>query len=119
MLGIYARISKEKELGKDRSINDQIKSGKDLAEKLNLNYEIYIDEGYSGTLDIEERPELIKLVDDILSKKITYVFAYDQSRLERNKDVWAKLYNLFRGCKLNCVKSTGLVFLTTTNRLNF
>lgn len=100
MLGIYARISKEKELGKDRSINDQIKSGKDLAEKLNLNYEIYVDEGYSGTLDIEERPELIKLVDDILSKKITHVFAYDQSRLERNKDVWAKLYNLFQDKKI-------------------
>lgn len=100
MLAIYARISREKLEGKDRSINDQVQTGKELAEKLKLDYEVYIDEGYSGTLDIEDRPELMKLVEDILNKKITHVFAYDQSRLERNKDVWSKLYGIFQDKKV-------------------
>ncbi|WP_087094080.1 recombinase family protein [Elizabethkingia anophelis] len=100
MLGIYARISKEKEEGKDRSINDQVLSGKELAVNLGLNYEIYIDEGLSGTLDVEERPGLMQLIEDILNKKITHVFAYDQSRLERNKDVWSKLYSIFQDKKI-------------------
>lgn len=100
MLAIYARISREKEDGKDRSINDQVQTGKELAKKLNLSCEVYIDEGYSGTLDIEDRPELMRLVEDILSKKITHVFAYDQSRLERNKDVWSKLYGIFQDKKV-------------------
>ncbi|QQM25156.1 recombinase family protein [Elizabethkingia sp. M8] len=100
MLGIYARISREKEEGKDRSINDQVLSGKELAAKLGLKYEVYIDEGLSGTLDIEERPGLMQLIEDILSKKITHAFAYDQSRLERNKDVWSKLYTIFQDKKV-------------------
>lgn len=100
MLAIYARISREKLEGKDRSINDQVQTGKELAEKLKLDYEVYIDEGYSGTLDIEDRPELMRLVEDILNKKITHVFAYDQSRLERNKDVWSKLYGIFQDKKV-------------------
>ncbi|OPB98208.1 hypothetical protein BAS10_06130 [Elizabethkingia meningoseptica] len=96
MLGIYARISREKDDGKDRSINDQILSGKELAAELGLKYDTYIDEGLSGMLDIEERPGLMQLIEDILNKKITHVFAYDQSRLERNKDVWSKLYSIFQ-----------------------
>ncbi|WP_052248526.1 recombinase family protein [Chryseobacterium taiwanense] len=100
MLGIYARISKEKEDGKDRSINDQVELGKSLAKNLDIPYEIYIDEGYSGTLDVHNRPGLAKLVEDIFDNKITHVFSFDQSRLERNKDIWAKLYNLFQNKKI-------------------
>ncbi|MDR6921225.1 recombinase family protein [Chryseobacterium sp. 2987] len=100
MLGIYARISKEKEEGKDRSINDQVELGKSLANKLGISYNIYIDEGYSGSLDIDNRPGLANLVEDIFDNKITHVFSFDQSRLERNNDIWAKLYNLFQNKKV-------------------
>jgi site-specific DNA recombinase len=96
MLGIYARISREKEEGKDRSINDQVESGKELAKKLDLDYDVYVDEGFSGTLDIEDRPEMLRLIDDVINKKISHVFAYDQSRLERNNDVWSKLFVIFK-----------------------
>lgn len=100
MLGIYARISREKEENKDRSINDQVKLGKEYAKEHKLKYEIYIDEGFSGTLDIQERPSLDKLVLDIFDKKITSVFSYDQSRLERNNIVWTKLYSIFTEKKI-------------------
>ncbi|THV60591.1 recombinase family protein [Chryseobacterium candidae] len=112
MLGIYARISREKEEGKDRSINDQVELGKTLASKLGISYTIYIDEGYSGALDIDNRPGLSKLVEDVFDNKITHVFSFDQSRLERHKDVWAKLYNLFQSKKIK-------LFFNTTGEFDF
>ena len=64
MIAIYCRISREKEAGKDRSINDQKLSGIELAKKLNILYRVYIDEGISGTLPINERPALSDLISD-------------------------------------------------------
>ena len=82
MLAIYCRISKEKEEGKDRSINDQKQLGIDLANDLNIPYKVFIDEGISGTLPIEKRPEFSLLLDEIENHKFTHLYAYDQSRLE-------------------------------------
>ena len=42
MLGIYCRISKEKEQGKDKSIEDQRLVGIELANKLGVEFEVYI-----------------------------------------------------------------------------
>ena len=61
MLGIYCRISREKEAGKDRSIADQKALGIELAQKHRTEYKVYIDEGYSGTLEnIKDRPAFSK-----------------------------------------------------------
>jgi len=119
MLGIYARISREKEDNKDRSINDQIKLGKEYAKEHKLKYELYIDEGFSGTLDIQERPSLEKLVLDVFANKITRVFAYDQSRLERNNIVWTKLYSFFteKKVKLHFHTSGDFDFASDNNYL--
>ena len=86
MLAIYCRISQEKLEGKDRSINDQKLLGIDLAKSLSLSYEVYIDEGISGTKDIKDRPAFASMLDDIADGKITHVYAYDQSRLERSPE---------------------------------
>ncbi len=43
MLGIYCRISRLKEDGKDRSIDDQRLTGIEFAKKNNLEYKVYID----------------------------------------------------------------------------
>ncbi|WP_295230339.1 recombinase family protein [uncultured Chryseobacterium sp.] len=95
MLAIYARVSQDKDDEKN-SIETQIALGKTYAQTKGLSYEIYEDNGVSGTLEIEKRPALYELVKDIASKKITHVFSYDQSRLERNNAVWSTLYLLFQ-----------------------
>ncbi|WP_053069189.1 recombinase family protein [Bizionia psychrotolerans] len=103
MLGIYCRISKEKEEGKDRSINDQKELGIQKAKELGLEYKFFIDEGYSGTLEnINDRPEFSKLIDDIQDGLITSVYAYDQSRIERNPQVRFVIKKILRenGIKL-------------------
>ncbi|MGV1019729.1 recombinase family protein [Empedobacter falsenii] len=87
MLGIYTRTSNSKTNKNDFSIEDQINAGIILAQKLNLEYKIFEDKGISGTnLD---RPALMELMHEIKSKQVTYVFAYDQSRIERSMDIWS------------------------------
>ncbi len=109
MLGIYCRISKEKENGKDCSINDQEKTGIELAKKLNINFEVYKDEGISGVLSIDQRPSLNKLLDDIYSGKIHSVFVYDQSRLERSPEARFALNKVFKKENIKIYTESGLV----------
>lgn len=95
MLAIYARLSQDK--GDNiSSIENQIYFGKEYAKKLNLSYKIYQDVGVSGTLPIEQRSALLSMMEDILSKKITDVYAYEQSRLERNTETWRSLCLFFK-----------------------
>lgn len=109
MLGIYCRISKDKEDGKDRSINDQKLLGIELAKKLGVDYEVYIDEGLSGTLSIEDRPSLFKLVQDGENGKIKMFYYYDQSRLEREPETYLTLTKLFTKKKIRCFTNVGEV----------
>lgn len=96
MLGIYCRISRLKEEGKNFSIPDQKAKGIDKAKELNLDFKIYIDEGISGSSDIDTRPGFASLMKDIKNGKITHIFAVDQSRLERNPQVRFIINNIFK-----------------------
>lgn len=97
MLGIYCRISREKEEGKDRSIADQEGLGIELAQNLKTSYKVYIDEGYSGTLEnIKDRPAFSNMIDDIQDGIIDSVFVFDQSRLERNPQIRYFIKKIFR-----------------------
>ena len=108
MIGIYARISREKE-DIDRSIQDQIQTGIELANKLNESYAIYQEEeGTSGSLSIPQRPQLQRLVNDIIEGNITAIFAFDQSRLERNEETRYVLKRLFKDYKTKVYFNTGL-----------
>jgi len=109
MIAIYCRISREKEAGKDRSINDQKLSGIELAKKLNIPYRVYIDEGISGTLPIHERPALSNLISDIYSKEISKIYVYDQSRLERSPEARFILKDLFIKENIELYTESGLV----------
>lgn len=86
MLGIYCRISRDKEEGKDRSIKEQRLSGEALAKKLDMSFQVFIDEGVSGTWELEDRPAFFELIKDLTNKKgnITTIYAYDASRLYRS-----------------------------------
>jgi DNA invertase Pin-like site-specific DNA recombinase len=85
-IGIYARVSTQKQADKGISIEDQIRRGKDYCHKNKYTYEIFKDEGYSGDLPIEERPALTKLFEKIFlkNKEIDGIFVVDFDRLTRN-----------------------------------
>ncbi len=87
-IGIYCRISRLKGEGKDKSINDQKLLGIAQADKLGYHYELYIDEGLSAASDdINDRPEFKRLLDDMKEGKLHAIYAYDQSRFERNPQI--------------------------------
>lgn len=109
MLGIYCRISREKEEGKDRSIKEQELSGIQQAKELKVSYRIYKDEGFSGTLPIDKRPELSRLIDDIYSGVVTKVYVYDQSRLERSLESRFALNKVFKEENIEVYTDSGLV----------
>jgi DNA invertase Pin-like site-specific DNA recombinase len=109
MLGIYCRISRLKEDEKDRSIEDQQKTGIEFAKKSNLAYKIYVDEGISGTKPVSERPALSNLLDDIAEGLIKSVFVYDQSRLERNPQIRFALKDTFKNNNVTLFNINGEV----------
>jgi site-specific DNA recombinase len=89
MLAIYCRISGKKEEDLDTSIDTQIEKGKALALRLGLKYELFVDEGISGTKDeIEGRPQFANMLGEIKNKRISSVFTLYQDRLERNTLIW-------------------------------
>ena len=83
---IYARLSKEDDnkAGDDsESIKNQIALIQDYAEKQKISIcETYVDDGISGTTS--ERPDLERMINDIIEKKINMVITKDLSRLSRN-----------------------------------
>jgi site-specific DNA recombinase len=84
LVAIYCRISKEKN-GRDKSIDDQNKLGIEFAKLNGFNYKIYIDDGFSGTT--EERPVFQELLRDISFGEIDILWAYDNSRIEREPSI--------------------------------
>lgn len=98
MIGIYCRISKHKEKGKDVSIETQLQAGITFAKNEGMEFKSFIDEGISGTKDeIKDRPEFALMLDNIKKGVITRVFCFDQSRIERNNRIW----NLFTYTMIN------------------
>ena len=92
MLGIYCRISKKKPTDRDVSIESQTQSGINFAKEKGLSCKVFADVGITGTKsEIKARPAFAEMFDAIEKKKITAVYCYDQSRIERNSSVW----NLF------------------------
>ena len=95
MVGIYCRISKHKEEGKDVSIAVQKKYGIEFAKSEGMEFRVFVDEGVSGATDkISERPEFALLLNAIKNKEITHVYCYDQSRIERNNRIWSMFVSL-------------------------
>ncbi|MFD2589093.1 recombinase family protein [Croceitalea marina] len=84
VVAIYARISQEKD-DIDISIPQQIEQGKTFAKAKGLDYQIYKDEGYSGTLPATERPAMYQLLQDIVKKdsKIKILWGREMFRLYR------------------------------------
>lgn len=67
---LYCRLSKDDDLqGESNSITNQKEILKQYAKENNLNiFDIYIDDGYSGTNF--ERPDFKRMIQDIKDKKV-------------------------------------------------
>ncbi|OMP29735.1 recombinase family protein [Mangrovimonas sp. DI 80] len=81
MIAIYTRLSKQDDLS--NSIQNQLREGQEFAN--GRPYTHYNEgEGISGGAKKEDRPELMRLLNDIENKKISIVWFRTQDRLERN-----------------------------------
>jgi len=99
MLAIYTRISKKKSEGKDTSIETQQNLGTIFADKHFMKYQYFSDRGFTGTND--DRPEFQDMIWAIKKGKITAVWVYDQSRLERNEEIWMMFQGLIVAHKID------------------
>lgn len=82
--GLYIRVSTEHQVKEGYSIEAQKRSLKKFAKNQNWNiFDIYADEGISGK-NIENRPEVKRLINDIKTKKIDVVLLYKFDRLTRD-----------------------------------
>ena len=86
MLGIYCRTSKSR--SEKYTIENQKDAGINCAKKLGLGFQIYIDDGVSGTLDETIRGGLSDLFRDIRKGSIAAIYCIDQSRIERDTRTW-------------------------------
>ncbi|MDP9079865.1 MAG: recombinase family protein [Bacteroidota bacterium] len=82
-LGIYVRVSTEKQAEFGISIQDQIKRGTEVAKNLNWKFEIFEDAGISGMKNVRDRPGLNSLVDKINLYEIGGIYITDIDRLTR------------------------------------
>lgn len=93
---LYARRSTTDEGSQVRSVPDQIKSCKRLAERDGLNVVAIVKEnGSAKKPDIKKRPEFYKILDEIENGgKYNAILAYAPDRLSRNMLDGGRIINL-------------------------
>jgi site-specific DNA recombinase len=103
--GIYIRVSTEDQAKEGFSINAQ-KEKLTTYSKINNWHDItyYIDDGLSGK-NINERPNIIKLIDDVKNKKINNILIYKLDRLTRSVKDLINLIEIFENnnCSFNSI----------------
>ena len=86
MLAIYCRTSKARD--EKCTLETQKAGGLKCAKELGLDYQFYIDDGITGTKDENVREGLALIFSDMKKSKIKAVYCFDQSRIEKNTDIW-------------------------------
>jgi len=112
-IGIYCRVSTEEQKINGVSLDDQEKRGIDFCIQKGFTYEVFKDAGYSGTLNIEERPALNLLMEKIWTepKEIDGVYVVDFDRLTRDVETGFVLKNTFQESNISLFDSNGEVNL--------
>ncbi|MGN1298722.1 MAG: recombinase family protein [Candidatus Scatovivens sp.] len=89
---LYCRLSNSDDLNKEsQSITNQKELLEKYAKENDLNvYDIYIDDGYSGTNF--NRPDFHRMIKDIENKKVNMVIVKDSSRLGRDYIRFWRIY---------------------------
>lgn len=100
---IYIRVSTEEQATDGYSIHAQKEKLQKYAEINDWNIvDFYIDDGISGK-NLNERPEVSRLINDVKQKKINNVLVYKLDRLTRSVKDLIYLIELFdeHGCTFN------------------
>ena len=117
----YARVSSE-----EQAERGNIESQKQFAEKFfDLhsidNFKIYLDDGISGTVPLEDRPGAAQLLADVAASKIKNLYVYRLDRLARSTKIVLDTYEYLEGYQVPLVSmtesfdtstSTGKFFMT-------
>ena len=110
-IAIYARLSKD-DGSRYSSIEAQIQLAKEyikeLAEKININEDnievtIYIDDNVSGFIDLEDRPDFNRLLEDVKHRKIDIIIAKDLSRIGRKNGLTQTLLDEWKSHNINLI----------------
>jgi len=86
MLGIYCRTSKARH--EKYTLDNQRSGGIDLAKKIGLKFNIYVDDGISGAKDEAIRDGLFELFSAMKKGIVTAVYVIHQDRIERDPGTW-------------------------------
>lgn len=113
MLGIYCRISKDRE--NQKSIQEQTLLGKEFAAKYNYQYKLFIDRGISGGNSLGTRPAFDDLLKGINNDSITAIYVYNQDRAERNEATWFYLADLIIEKNIQYFENGNLIDLKDPN----
>ncbi len=96
-VAFYGRVSTEEQADRG-SIAGQVEFARQYfrlhgrAEKID-EYEIYLDDGVSGTVPLEDRPQGARLLADVRSGKLSAVYFYRLDRLARSTQLVLNTYN--------------------------
>ena len=118
--GIYVRVSTEEQVKEGFSINAQKEKLKQYALLKDWDiHDIYVDDGRSGK-NLEDRPEIQRLSNDVEEERINSVLVYKIDRLTRSMKNLLELVELFqrKNCSFNSFteaidtsSATGRMFL--------
>ncbi len=83
ILHAYIRVSTDGQVA--TSIPEQKLDAENKAKSLGMELEIYVDEGISAskTDNINNRPEMQRLLEDIAERKVKHLYTEDSTRLSR------------------------------------
>ena len=113
MTGIYIRVSTEDQAKDGFSIHAQREKLTKYAEVNDWKiFDYYVDDGISGK-NLEERPEVTRLLEDVQKKKINNVLIYKLDRLTRSVKDLIYLIELFEKC--DCTFNSQTEKIDTSN----
>ena len=92
---LYIRVSTDAQYEEGYSVDAQKEMLTAFCKTKNIkNYKFYIDGGFTGS-NID-RPEMVKLIDDVKNEKISHVVVYKLDRLSRSqKDTLYLIEDIF------------------------
>jgi site-specific DNA recombinase len=101
ILGIYSRVSSKSQEDDGTSIDYQIRKGNEISKRLKMTPKVYNEGGKSSwDSNINTRPKLVELLNDIENRKITSVWCWNMDRIGRNSQSWYSIFKILIGWKV-------------------